>query len=246
MSVPYGAPQQQHAGAPAPLGGMSLAQLIGFGVAVLALVSYFCGFAEEAGGGSMAQYLLLAGGLFAALPALPKGPASLHIAAVLSVLGGLGMLQNVVAWSGETPSIVVVILIAAILQLLGAVAMLLADAGMIKIQPKPTGMYGQPGSWNPGSGGFPQPGQYGQAQQSGQPGQPQQQAGQPGQQHSGQFGVPGQQAPAPTSFMPQPGQFGQVPQSGQQGSQPGQYGQSSSQGPGTPPGGFASPTQPNS
>ncbi|MCP2165729.1 DUF5336 domain-containing protein [Goodfellowiella coeruleoviolacea] len=243
MSVPYGAPQQQHAGTPAPLGGMNLAQLIGLGVAVLALVSYFCGFADEAGGGkSLPQYLLLAGGLFAALSVLPKGPASLQIGAVLSVLGGLGMLQIVVSWPGETPSIVVVILIAAILQLLGAVAMLLADAGVIKIQPKPAGMYGQPGSWNPGSGGFPQPGQFGQPQQHGQA---QQQGGQPGPQSTGQFGAAGQQAPAPTSFMPQPGQFGQVPQPGQQGAQPGQYGQSG-QGPGTPPGGFASPTQPNS
>ncbi|WP_188316416.1 DUF5336 domain-containing protein [Solihabitans fulvus] len=247
MSVPYGAPQQQAGGSASPLGGMNLGQLIGFGVTLLALVSYFCAFAGEASLVGITVYVLLAGGLLAALPALPKAPASaLPVGALLSVIGALWVLQVVVNYSGSTPAIVVVILIAAILQMFAAVGAVLADAGILKLQPKPAAPYGQPGGWNPQSGGFPQggpqTGQFGQ-QPGQQPQQPGQQPQQPGQQPQqfGQQQPPAQpqqpQAPQQTSFMPQPGQFGQPGQVAQPG-QPQQFGQ-----PGTPPGGFNGPTQ---
>ena len=246
MSVPYGAPAQQPGGAHAPLGNLNLAQLIGFGVTGLALVSYFCGFATEAGMVGTPLYVLLVGGLLASLPVLPKAPATLPFGALFSVVGALWLLQLVVSSPGSVPSIVVVMLIASILQALAAVAALLADAGVLKVQPKPAHPYGQPGGWNPQSGGFPQSGPQqfggpmGQPGQPGGPGQP----GVPGQQ---QFG---QQAPQPTSFMPQPGQFSQPAQPQQPGQpqpgqpqpgqpQPGQYGQQ--QGPGTPHSGFEQP-----
>jgi len=254
MSVPIGAPAQRPgSSAQSP----NLALTLGLAMCGLGLVSYLCSFAGEATGLGLEVILLLAGGLLAALPSLPRfeAPAPLQpIAAVISIVGALGVLRAVVAATGSVPTMVLVILGLGILQLAGAVGLLLFQAGLIKVQQKPAAPFGQPAGWGAQPGGFPQPGQppapsqfgqqpgaYGQPVAPGQYGQPVP----PGQ--------PGQPA-AQTAFMSQPGQFtqpggfGQSGQYGQQGqSQQGQQqsqnqGQQGQQGqsgqPGTPPGGF--------
>ncbi|WP_410639527.1 DUF5336 domain-containing protein [Amycolatopsis sp. lyj-346] len=230
-------PSQQQHSHQAPSGAAGLTQnlplLLAFGVAGLSLVQYFLGFSDN-GEVGLGGTLLLAGGLLAAMHALPKGPKTLPFAALLSVLGALEVLDALVGMQ-TSPGIVTVILILGILQMLVAVGALLIEHGIIKPpSPKPAappsygGQYGQPG----------------QQQQYGQQGPPGQQFGQPGHgpgpvaatgEPSAPFSQPGQYgspnppsttpppSPQATTYAPQQGQFFQQPPP---------------ENPGTPPGGF--------
>jgi hypothetical protein len=178
-----------------PLAGVSLAVLLSLGVTLLGLVAYFCGFSDEAAGADSQILLLLVAGLLAAFRAIPDGPKFLPVAAVLSVAGGLWMLDAVIGYGGpnvpdsvdvDTPGIVVVLLIMGILQMLVAVAALLFDYGIIKMPVQKPYQYGPP------SGQFPQQG-YG-----GQPGAQTQYQPQPGQ-----FPPPGQPGTPPGGYPQQ-------------------------------------------
>ncbi|WP_026360364.1 DUF5336 domain-containing protein [Amycolatopsis nigrescens] len=213
--------QQPAQGGGAPL---NLGLVLTLAITGLGLVNYFMAFSAEARGADLIVYFLLGGGLLAALRLLPNGPKTLPYAAVLSVLGGLGVLAAVVQ-AEEVPGIITGILIVGIVQMLVAVAALLFEAGVIKApEPKPQPAYGQPQQ-------FGQPGQFGQQNQPGQFGQAQP----PGQSDQGSFSQPTQYGPPvqppgqqATTYAPQQGQFyqQQSPESGQQ------------KPPGTPPGGF--------
>jgi hypothetical protein len=187
----YGAPQQQAH----PLAGVNLSVLLSLGVTLLGVVAYFCGFSDEASGAEFEIRLLLVAGLLAAFRVLPTGPRFLPVAAVLSVTGGLFMLDTVIGIpeGAKTPGIVVVLLIMGILQMLVAVAALLFDFGVLKMPtPSPPGA----GNWPP-SGQFPQ-------QQQQQPPPP-------------QYGSPGAQTqyqPRPDQFPPAPGQHPGTPPGG--------------------------------
>jgi hypothetical protein len=213
----------------APSGAAGLPQnlplLLALVVAVFGIVQYFLGFSDNADVG-LGTTLLLAGGLLAAMHALPRGPKTLPFAALFSVLGALNVLDTLVSLQ-TTPGIVTVILILAILQMLVAVGALLIEHDVIKppaakpAAPSYGGQYGQPGQ-----------------QQYGQPGQ---QFGQPGHGPGGSggeapFSQPGQYgSPNPPSTTPPPGQQATTyaPQQGQFFQQ-----QPPSDNPGTPPGGF--------
>jgi Family of unknown function (DUF5336) len=176
---PYGQPPQSN-----PLSGVNLPVLLALGVTLLGVVAYFIGFSDEASGVEGGIQLMLVAGLLAVFRAVPNGPKYFPVAAVLSVVAGLGLLDSVIGVpeGAKTPGVVVVLLIMGILQMGVAVVALLFDLGVLKV-PTPAPHYGPP------SGQFPQqppPGQYGQQypQQPGQyppPGQP----GQPGPQHPG-------------------------------------------------------------
>ncbi|WP_199441834.1 DUF5336 domain-containing protein [Umezawaea beigongshangensis] len=225
MSVPYGAPQQQPQGpAQQQSVGLNLQLILPLVAAGLALIAYLLAFTDEISSGDV-QYLLAAG-LLAGLVVLPRVPNLLPAAAVLSVIPALLILQSIIKTDADVEGMQIVLLIVALLEAAAIVVALLMQVGILKFEPKPVNVYGQPGGWNPQSGSFPQTGQHPQQGQFGQQQPP-----------SGQFGAqqPPQAPPAaqPTSFMPQPGQFGQ-PQQGQP-----QQGQQL----GTPPGGFGGPTQ---
>ena len=218
----FGRPPQR----PNPLGDLGLPRLMYLLVTVLSLVAYFCSFTSDASGLSIQVMILLAGGLLAALDLLPKGPDTLVFATLLSSIGGLSVLAAVIEGSGGTvPTIDIIILVFALLQLLVAVAALLLDHEIIKLAPRQAvpyqpaanpaatstfqpaqqpGPQGHPGA-QAGPGGQGHPGQGGPgAQAPGQPGSPQ--PGQPGQPgHPGQYGQPPAQS---TQFMQQPGQLG--------------------------------------
>ncbi|GAA0237721.1 hypothetical protein GCM10010492_41030 [Saccharothrix mutabilis subsp. mutabilis] len=220
MSVPYGAPQQQPGPAQQPV-GVNLNFILPLVGAGLGLIAYLLAFADDVSTASID--LLLAAGVLSGLSVLPKMPRLLPAAAVLTAVPTLLFLQGMIKSEADTKGMQIVLLLVALLETAAVVASLLLDAGVLKLEPKPANPYGQPGGWNPQSGGFPQPGQ-----------QPPHQQQQPGQFNppSGQFGSPVQPqqqqpgAPQPTSYMPQPGQF----------NQPGQQ-------PGTPPGGFGQQPQ---
>ncbi|XVV03178.1 DUF5336 domain-containing protein [Actinosynnema sp. CA-248983] len=220
MSVPYGAPQQQPGPAQQPV-GVNLNFILPLVGAGLGLIAYLLAFADDVSTASID--LLLAAGVLSGLSVLPKMPRLLPAAAVLTAVPTLLFLQGMIKSEADTKGMQIVLLLVALLQTAAVVASLLLDAGVLKLEPKPANLYGQPGGWNPQSGGFPQPGQQPHQQQPGQFNPP-----------SGQFGSPVQPqqqpgAPQPTSYMPQPGQFGQPGQPGQQ--------------PGTPPGGFGQQPQ---
>lgn len=134
------------------VGGLGPVDLLALGVAVLALVSYFCGFSSDAVGAGIQVMILLAGGLIAVFQVIPKAPKSLPVAAVLSLVGGLSMLALIIQSSGAT-TIAVVILIMGLLQAGLAVAALLLDYEVIKLAPRAPARYGP-------HGGFPSPGPY--------------------------------------------------------------------------------------
>jgi Family of unknown function (DUF5336) len=190
----YGPPQPQAS----PLAGVNLPVLLSLGMTLLGLVAYFIGFSDEADLAGQEILLMLVAGLLAAFRVLPNGPRFLPVAAVLSVAGGLSMLDGVVGIpeGAKTPGIIVVLLIMGILQMLVAVAAVLFDFGILKM-PAPT-----PVGYGPPAGQFPPP----QQQQQPPP---------------GQYGSPGAQ----TQYQPQPGQF---PPPGQHpGTPPGGYPQQS-------------------
>jgi hypothetical protein len=160
------------------LAGVNLPVLLSLGMTLLGLIAYFIGFSDEAGQADQQILLLLVAGLLAGFRALPNGPKFLPVAAVLSVAGGLSMLDGVIGIpeGAKTPGIIVVLLIMGILQMAVAVIAVLFDFGIIKM-PAP-----QPVQYGPPSGQFP----------------PQQPPPPPGQ-----YGSPGAQ----TQYQPQPGQF---------------------------------------
>jgi len=226
-----------------PLGPQNLPALAAIVVAALGLIQYFLGFSDEASLAGGAIIYLLAAGLLAGLWLLPKGPNTLPFAALLSVLGALDVLDDVIGVpSGSTtPGIVVVVLILGIVQMLVAVGALLMEYGLLKLPaskpaapPAPYGQqFGQPGAQQFGQqpprfgqphGGQPQGGQPGQGAQPVPPGPTEQPTQfQPPTTTSG----PGAQS---TTYSPTQGQFFQQQQQSSEG------GQSS---PGTPPGGFS-------
>lgn len=210
----------------------SLAVILALAVTVLGFINYFIGFSEEASGaGSIIQFLL-AGGLLAALRALPNGPKVLPFAALLSALGALITLLNVVH-SSDVPGVITVMLILGILQMLVAIAALLFDYNVLKMPASkpPQGPYGQQFG-QPGA-----PGQFGGQGQFGQPG--------PQDPPSGGFNQPTQYGPPATpppptqqatQYAPQQGQFyqQQSPEAGQQGGPGQQQGGGQGQQPGGP------------
>ncbi|XVS63846.1 DUF5336 domain-containing protein [Actinosynnema sp. CA-299493] len=215
MSQPYGAPQQQP-GPAQPAVGVNLNLILPLVAAGLALIVFLLAFADDV----QFDQFLIAAGILAGLSVLPKAPRGLLYAAVpLALIPTLNLLQGLITTEADVQGMQIVLLIVALLLSAAVVMSLLLETGIVKLQPKPANVYGQPGGWNPQSGAFPQQGQQQFGPPSGQFGQQappqQQQVQQPGQ-------------PQPTSYMPQPGQFGQP------GQQPGQ---------GTPPGGFGSPQQ---
>ncbi|ROP39982.1 DUF5336 domain-containing protein [Saccharothrix texasensis] len=212
MSQPYGAPQQQP-GPAQPAVGVNLNLILPLVAAGLALIAFLLAFADDV----QFDDFLIAAGILAGLSVLPRAPKGLLYAAVpIALIPTLRLLQGLITTEADVQGMQIVLLIVSLLLSAAVVMSLLLETGIVKLQPKPANVYGQPGGWNPQSGAFPQQGQQPQqfgppSGQFGQQAPPPQQAQQPGQ-------------PQPTSYMPQPGQFGQ----------PGQ---------GTPPGGFGGPQQ---
>jgi hypothetical protein len=112
-------------------------------VFVCALVCYFAGFATGGAHFYVAIYVLLAGGLLCAVHAIRSGkataegsasPNTIVTGAVLSVLGGLGVLFEVIHLSA-LPVSAVIILIFALLQLVVAVAAFLLESGLLALPP---------------------------------------------------------------------------------------------------------------
>ncbi|HEY4021917.1 MAG TPA: DUF5336 domain-containing protein [Pseudonocardiaceae bacterium] len=137
---------------------LGLPKLITLAVMVLGLAIYFCSFTSNAASLSLQVMVLLAGGLLAGLHVLPKGPKTLPYAALLSTVGGLSVLADVIQTSGggtSTPTISIIILILGLLQFLTSAFVLLLEYELIKIAPRPAVPYGAPGTF-PQSGPFPQ------------------------------------------------------------------------------------------
>jgi hypothetical protein len=192
--------------APNPLGRLGVPGLLTLAVLVLSLAAYFCSFG---GGAGIEVMTLLAGGLLAGLALLPQAPRTLPFATVLSVVGGLAMLDAVINASGNgLPTAFILILVFGLLQAIASVVALLLEYGLIKLAPKPAVPH------NAGGGGYQQqpPANYGQQSGTDQQGTTYMAA--PGQQ---------QQPPAPqsTQFLQHPGQLSH-PQNPQ--NPPGNYG----------------------
>ncbi|WNV90786.1 DUF5336 domain-containing protein [Umezawaea sp. Da 62-37] len=230
MSVPYGAPQQQP-GAPGPAQpamGLNLGFLLPLVAAGLALIAFLLAFADDVAFSGVIEFMYAAG-VLAGLSVLPKAPRLLWAAAPLTVVPTLAILQGMIKGSGSVQGMQIVLFIVSLLQTAAVIAALLAEVGILKLEPKPANPYGQPGGWNPPTGGFPPQGQQHPQQQQQYGQQPQQAQQQP---PTGGFGAPvqpqqpGAQGPGPTTYLSQPGQFG-----GQQAP------------PNTPPGGFGGPPQ---
>lgn len=193
-----GYPQQQHSPV-ATLSGANLTVLLGLGVTLLGLVSYFISFSGDAAPADGAVTYLLIGGLLAALRLLPRVPRLLPFVALASVFGALEAIAGAVRVpSGvSVPGAVTVVLILGILQMLLAVATLLLDQGVVKLPAQQQHQhqhqaYGQPY------------GQFGQPPQG------------PGEQTGGagatQFVPKAPPQPQSTVYAPQQGQFYQPPQ----------------------------------
>jgi hypothetical protein len=135
-------------------------------VLVCALICYFAGYANEGARFYIAIYVLLAGGLLCAVHAIRTGkatadgsasPNTIVPGAVLSVVGGLGVLFQVIHLPA-LPVSAVIILIFALLQLVVAAVALLLEAGLFVLPPlrRPA-----PQAWTPprppGGAGQPNP-----------------------------------------------------------------------------------------
>jgi hypothetical protein len=176
---------------PNPLGSLGIPGLLVLGTFVLSLVAYFVSFG---GGYGIEVTILLAGGLLAGLSLLPKGPATLPYATVLSVVGGLTELDGVINSSGaKLPTSVILIMVFGLLQAVASVVALLLEHGLIKLAPRPA----VPHPGYPPSGAFPGP--------QGYPGQQRQQPGQP--QQPAQATTYMQPPPQSTQFLQHPGQL---------------------------------------
>ncbi|SHG51611.1 DUF5336 domain-containing protein [Streptoalloteichus hindustanus] len=256
MTFPTGAP----GAAPSqPGSGFGLAKILHLATAGLGLLILFLGFAKmldfrpESFYGALTPLAIPAlfciAGVVAASVVVPGDHKPGILPAAITVPMILALTFGALATSVDLGTGTILILIFGWLQAIAAVAAFLFDVGILK-QPEPKPQFGQPGGWNPQSGGFPQqPGQFGQPGQPGPYGQPGQ-FGQP--QQPGQFGQPGQPAqpgqPGQYGQPQQPGQPGHFGQPGQPGQDPGQFGAGPAgpQGtqqfqPGTPPGGFGAP-----
>jgi hypothetical protein len=193
----YGPPPQQGGGsvfgqppaAPNPLSRLSMPSLLTLLVFVLGLVAYFCSFG---GGVGIEVETLLAGGLLAGLALLPKAPNTLPFATVLSVVGGLGVLDGVINGSNAgIPTGVILILVVGLVQAIVSVVALLLEYGAIKLAPRPAVPHGAP---NYPGGGYPPP-------PPGQPG-PHQPGPPPGSQGGTQY-----MTPQGTQYLQHPGQL---------------------------------------
>ena len=120
--------------APNPLGGLGIPGLLTLGITVASLAAYFCSFG---GGAGLEVWTLLAGGLLALLSLAPKAPDTLPFAGVLSVVGGLAMLDSVVAAPGFVSTSEILILVFGLLQAVVAVVAVLLHYGMVKLAPRP-------------------------------------------------------------------------------------------------------------
>jgi Family of unknown function (DUF5336) len=204
----YGPPPVQRAN---PLADLSRPSIVTLVVLVFGLASYFCSFTSNATSLDIQVMLLLAGGLLAGLHVLPKAPKTLPFAAVLSAVGGLSVLADVIQTSSG--GITIIILVLGLLQFLVSAFALLLEYELIKLAPRPAVPYVAPGTF-PQSGPFPQtqhgPGHHGQAQQAPQQGQQQGQPQGQASQATHYVAAPQQSsAPAPqsTMFLQQPGQI---------------------------------------
>ncbi len=222
MSYPSGPPggyqnqPQQQGGsvfgrppaAPNPLGRLGIPGLLTLGITVASLAAYFCSFG---GGAGLEVWTLLAGGLLALLSLAPKAPDVLPFAGVLSVVGGLAMLDSVIASSGYLPTSAILILVFGLLQAVVAVVAVLLHYGMVKLAPRAAVPH------NGGGGGDYQGGDY--------------QGG--GYQGGGGYNQPPTGSQQATTYMsPPPQQQPPAPQSTQFLQHPGQLNH-----PATPPGG---------
>jgi hypothetical protein len=138
-------------------------------VFVCALVCYFAGYATGGAHFYVAIYVLLAGGLLCAVHAIRSGtvtaegsasPNTIVAGAVLSVLGGLGVLFEVVHLSA-LPVSAVIILVFALLQLVVAVTAFLLESGLLAL---PAPRRAGPPPWPPAmapNGGNQPPAQWG-------------------------------------------------------------------------------------
>jgi hypothetical protein len=151
-------------------------------VLVCSLICYFAGYATGGARFYIAIYVLLAGGLLSAVHAMRSGkataegsasPNTIVIGAVLSVVGGLGVLFEVIHLP-TLPVTAVIILIFALLQLVIAVAAFLLESGLLVLPPPrqaappPWAPAGPPAA-RPSGGREPHP-QWDQSQRSGPPG----------------------------------------------------------------------------
>lgn len=233
----YGRPPAPRAN---PLLDLGLPKLITLGVLVLGLANYFCSFTSNAASLSVQVMVLLAGGLLAGLHVLPKGPRTLPFAALLSAVGGLSVLADLIQTSGggtSTATITIIILILGLIQAGAATFVLLVEYGLVRLAPRPAVPYGAPGSF-PQSGPFPQnpPARPGPPQQQGQPqGQPQNPP--PNQQVTQHVQAPPRQPESATHYVAAPPSAANpAPQSTLFLQQPGQISQQQAQPPGDYPG----------
>ena len=128
---------------PNPLAGMELDGWLCLGTLVLALIAYFIGFSDAGAALNTEIDLLLAAGVLAALRVVPKSAELfLPAAVVLSTVGALGLLAEIVhiPSNQDTPAAGVLILVAGILQMLVTVAAYLMDKKIISL-PQPRWSY---------------------------------------------------------------------------------------------------------
>lgn len=193
--------------APNPLSRMGTQGLLTLAVVALGLAAYLSSF----GGGYGFEVLaMLAAALLATLDLLPRTPALLLWAAVLSVVGGLGFLDVMIgSTQGGLPTAYILVLVFGLLQAVAAGAALLMSYGVLKANPRPPVPHAP--AYPPG--GYPPPGGQQQHHPQQQPAQPTQFMTQQGQQQGGQQphgqpqGQPQGQQPQATQFLQHPGQI---------------------------------------
>lgn len=145
--------------APNPLSRLGMPGMLTLAILVLGLIAYFCSFG---GGSGLEVWTLLAGGLLAGLALLPGGPRTLPYATVLSVVGGLAILDSVINGSdGGLPISVILILVFGLIQAAVAILALLLEFELVKLAPRQAvphaaANYQQPGGNYPPTGGQPQ------------------------------------------------------------------------------------------
>lgn len=249
MSLPFGAPQQvpQQPGTP-PDGARDVRSKLLLAAAGLGVLAYFLGL--FAGNGfpldGVAGFGVVTAGVLAAIGCLPKMPNVVIAATPLSVYGALTLAAEMIKTG--VSALPLLLALAAILQAVALVVILLRDAGKLGekgetpvVKPvhhgPPQPPYGQapPAPFAPASAGFA-PGPYAPAN----PQQGNQQAPSGGPALRPPFGQPGSQSPGVQS---QSGQiFGPTSHAPGHGSGSGQaYGNRPPH-----PGGFPSPSQPAS
>jgi hypothetical protein len=205
---------------PIPAGPSKLPLYLAIAAVVLGFAAYLSSFGgvvdseSGSGGAGLALGLLfsLGAALLGGVSLLPKQKDHTAIVAVLSVLGFLLIIAEVINSSASFAWPAYLILAFSVLQAIAAVGALLLDAGVITA-PVPRPKYEQHSQYNPyGAGPSPYYGQPQQPQQPdyGQPQQPQQpdygQPHQPQQPDYGQSQRPEYGQSQPTQHLPQPPQ----------------------------------------